>query len=156
MSSTYINKEKSYRRNLVKKLFEQGKTDIEITYLSEYSESWVRTLRSKFEKAKQDITVLQKPGGSVCRLSADNLTKLSIILNKGSETYGFEGVYWDRKRVKYVIETEFKVVYDIEHISDILYKINFTLQKPLKKDYRQNADKVKIWVEETLPEIKKK
>jgi putative transposase len=81
---------------------------------------------------------------------------LRHILDKGAELYGLEGSFWDRKRVKYVIEQEFGVVYDIEHISDILAKINYTLQRPVKKDYRQSAEKVKQWTEQTLPEIKKR
>lgn len=152
---TYIHASKSYRRNLVKKLFEQGKTDSEISYLSEYSESWVRQLRTKYEKEESCITILHKPGGSVCRLSPSNFEQLRQILSRGAESYGFEGEFWDRKRIKYVIEQEFSVIYDIEHISDIVAKINFTLQKPIKKDFRQDAERVKIWTETTLPEIKK-
>ena len=151
----YINSSKSYRRNLVVKLIEQGKSDSEIAYLSEYSESWIRQLRTKYEKGEESITILHKPGGSVCRLSASNLEQLQQILEKGAEAYGLEGAFWDRKRIKYVIEQEFSVIYDIEHISDIAAKINFTLQKPVKKDLRQSAEKVKTWTETTLPEIKK-
>ncbi len=151
----YINSSKAYRRNLVVKLIEQGKSDSEIAYLSEYSESWIRQLRTKHEKGEESITILHKPGGSVCRLSASNLEQLQQILEKGAEAYGLEGAFWDRKRIKYVIEQEFSVIYDIEHISDIAAKINFTLQKPVKKDFRQSAEKVKTWTETTLPEIKK-
>lgn len=152
----YVNLSKEYRRNLVFKLIEQGKSDSEIAYLSEYSESWVRQLRTKHEKAEESILVLRKPGGSVCRLSPSDFEKLRQILSKGAEVYGLEGASWDRKRIKYVIEQEFSVVYDIEHISEIAAKINFTLQKPVKKDFRQSAEKVKIWTETTLPDIKKK
>jgi transposase len=151
----YVNSSKAYRRQLVKKLFEQGKSDKEIAYLSDYSESWVRQLRLKHEKSEESITILHKPGGSVCRLSASNFAQLRQILEKGAEAYGLEGAFWDRKRIKYVIEQEFSVFYDIEHISDIVSKINFTLQKPIKKDFRQSDEKVKIWTDITLPDIKK-
>jgi transposase len=151
----YVNLNKEYRRQLVKKLFEQGKNDKEIAYLSDYSESWVRQLRLKHEKSEVSITTLHKPGGSVCRLSTSNFDQLRQILEKGAEAYGLEGAFWDRKRIKYVIEQEFSVFYDIEHISDIVTKINFTLQKPVKKDFRQSDEKVKIWIETTLPDIKK-
>jgi transposase len=152
----YVNLNKEYRRELVRKLFEQGKSDKEIAYLSDYSESWVRQLRLKHEKIEESITILYKPGGSVCRLSTSNFDQLRQILEKGAEAYGLEGAFWDRKRIKYVIEQEFSVFYDIEHISDIVAKINFTLQKPVKKDFRQSDEKVKIWTETTLPDIKKK
>ncbi len=151
----YVNSSKKYRRELVQKLLDQGKSDQEIAYLSDYSESWVRQLRAKHEKSETSITILHKPGGSVCRLSPSNFEQLRQILEKGAEEYGLEGAFWDRKRIKYVIEQEFSVSYDIEHISDIVTKINFTLQKPVKKDFRQCDEKVKIWTDTTLPDIKK-
>lgn len=152
---SYINLPKENRRNLVRKLFEQGKTDTEVAYYSEYSESWVFKLRKQYEKDATSLTVLHKPGGSVCRLSTSNFEQLRQILEKGAEAYGLEGAFWDRKRIKYVIEQEFSVFYDVEHISEIVTKINFTLQKPIKKDFRQSDEKVKVWTETTLPDIKK-
>lgn len=153
---TYVNEIKSYRRNLVKKLFDQGKTYEEISHLTDYSESWIRQLHKAYKKDVTLVTQLTKPGGSRCRLSKEDIKKLRAVLDQGSESYGLEGSFWDRKRVKYVIEQEFGVIYDIEHISEILSKINYTLQKPEKKDFRQKAEAAKKWVEETLPEIKKK
>jgi transposase len=152
----YINAFKSYRRSLLKKLIDAGETTARIAELTEYSESWVKTLRSKYEKEQFNVLELHKPGGSVCRLSAENFEQLRQTLDKGAELYGLEGAFWDRKRVKYVIEQEFGIVYDLEHISDILAKLNYTLQRPIKKDYRQSAEKVQQWTEKTLPEIKKK
>lgn len=151
----YINDIKDYRRNLVKKLFEQEKTYTEIAYLTDYSESWIRQLHKVYKEDTRLLTELSKPGGSKCRLSAEDLKKLRAVLDKGSQSYGLEGSFWDRKRVKYVIEQEFKVTYNVEHISEILSKINYTLQKPEKKDFRQKAEAAQKWVEETLPEIKK-
>ncbi len=151
----YINLSKSFRRELVKKLFDLGKSDEEIVYLSAYSESWVRQLRVKYKEVEESIITLHKPGGSACRLSPANLETLREILKKGAEAYDLEGAYWDRKRVKYVIEKEFSVFYSVGHISDILSKIKFTLQRPVKKDFRQSAEKVETWIEITLPEIKK-
>lgn len=152
---TYINESKSYRRVLVKKLFDQDKTDAEIAHLSDYSESWIKQLRKQYQLGIDCITTLHKPGGSVCRLTAENLARLAEVLTNGAESYGLEGAFWDRKRIKYVIEQEFSVIYDVEHISDIVAKIKFTLQKPEKKDFRQNAQKVETWEQITLPDIKK-
>lgn len=153
---SYYNPSKSYRRELVKKLFDEDFDDSYISHLTAYSESWIRSLRLQYNSADGDILTLKKPGGSVSRLSAADFDKLRLILDKGSLQYGLEGDYWDRKRVKYVIEQEFNVFYDVEHISDILAKINYTRQKPVKKDFRQSAEKVETWVEETLPAIKKR
>ncbi len=153
---SYFNDLKSYKRNLLIQLIEKGAEDALIAELTEFSESWVRHLRSIYEKHGASGLILEKPGGSKCRLSDANLANLHTILGKGAPEYGLEGEFWDRKRVKYVIEQEFGVIYDEEHISFILAKINYTLQKPRKKDFRQNDEKVLEWQQDTLPSIKKK
>lgn len=63
--------------------------------------------------------MLQKPGGTVCRLTPSNFEELRAILDKGAVAYGLEGEFWDRKRVKYVIKQAFNIDYDVEHISAI-------------------------------------
>lgn len=147
---------KTFKRNLVIRLIENGETDSSIATLTELSESWVRHLRHVYRHEGAEGLILKKPGGSVCRLSPENLEHLCTILDKGAVAYGLEGAFWDRKRVKYVIEQEFKVEYDVEHISHILARLNYTLQRPRKKDFRQSDEKVDLWKTETLPEIKKK
>jgi transposase len=152
---SYQHAQKEFRRNLVKKLIESGESDAQIAYLSDYSESWIRQLRRVHQQDENAIIVLHKPGGSVCRLSTENFSHLRQVLEKGAIAYGLEGEFWDRKRIKYVIEQEFSVIYDLEHISEIAARINFTLQRPVKKDFRQDAEKVSQWTEKTLPAIKK-
>jgi transposase len=53
------------------------------------------------------------------RLSAKNMVRLREILDLGSVDYDLEGVFWGRKRVKYVIKQEFDIDYDVEHISEM-------------------------------------
>ena len=151
----YTNQTKSFKRDVLLRLIDKGESDKEIALVLDFSESWVKQLRCRYLSGGKEALKLRKPGGSVCRLSDADLASLSATLAKGSESYGLEGSFWDRKRVKYVIEQEFGVAYDIEHISDILKKINYTLQVPRKRDYRQDPEKVAVWVSETLPAIKK-
>ena len=152
---SYINELKSFKRSVLKRLIDTGESDTTIADILEFSVSWVKQLRRLYAIEGAAALIPQKPGGSVCRLSVTQLDTLSSTLGKGAEFYGLEGAFWDRKRVKYVIEQEFGVVYDVEHISDILKRINYTLQVPRKRDYRQSPEKVAIWENETLPEIKK-
>jgi transposase len=151
----YINEIKTYRRNIVKKLFEQEKSYAEISHLIDYSESWLRKLHTKYKKDKATIMLLHKPGGSTCRLSDANIVRLRQVLDFGAVAYDLEGVFWGGKRVKYLIKQEFDIDYDVEYISEILSKINYTLQKPVKKDFRQKEEVAKKWTEETFPLIKK-
>jgi transposase len=147
---------KEYKRDLVIRLFKKGERDETIADLTDFSVSWINQLRALYDTGGSESLRLRKPGGSVCRLNSSNFEALRNVLDKGAESYGFEGAFWDRKRVKYVIKQEFNIDYDVEHISAILSKLNYTLQKPRKKDFRQDDAKVALWTAETLPEIKKK
>jgi transposase len=147
---------KEYKRNLVIRLLEKGESNETIAELTELSVSWIRQLRTLHNRGDAEVLRLQKPGGSKCRLTPNNFETLRLLLDKGAIAYGLEGEFWDRKRVKHVIKQVFDIEYDEEHISVILAKINYTLQKPRKKDFRQDDEKVALWTTETLPDIKKK
>lgn len=94
-------------------------------------------------------------GHKPSKLSYSNKEQLVLLLEKGAESFGFEGDLWTCKRVKQVIEEQFGVVYHEDSISDILREIGFSPQKPMVKDYRQNPEKVQNFIETTLPELKK-
>jgi transposase len=152
----HIHPLKEFKRSLIIRLFEKGESTEKIAELTDYTTGWIDQLYRVFQTEGACALVLQKPGGSVCRLTPSNFEELRAILDKGAVAYGLEGEFWDRKRVKYVIKQAFNIDYDVEHISAILSKLNYTLQKPRKKDFRQDDAKVEIWTEQTLPDIKKK
>lgn len=97
----------------------------------------------------------EKRLGAKPRLSAEQLVKLPEFLSKGSESYDFSGNYWTHKRVKYVIEKEFGVIYEVKQVGRILKKIAWTSQKPQKKDAKQDLAKINKWKTEDLPALKK-
>ncbi len=74
---------------------------------------------------------------------------------KSAIDYDFTGDYWTRKRVKYVIEKEFGVIYQERQVGRILKKIGWTRQKPQIKDAKQCPEKVEKWKVEDLPNLKK-
>lgn len=76
-----------------------------------------------------------KGAGCPARLSSADLSKLPDLLLKGAPHYGFEGDYWTRARVGYVIEKELGVIYEVKQVGRILQKLHWTLQKPQKKTF---------------------
>lgn len=107
------------------------------------------------QKASLGLPSTEKRLGAKPRLSAEQLVKLPEFLSKGSESYDFSGNYWTHKRVKYVIEKEFGVIYEVKQVGRILKKIAWTSQKPQKKDAKQDLAKVNKWKTEDLPALKK-
>jgi transposase len=80
---------------------------------------------------------------------------LKSILKDGALAHGFDTDCWDRGRIKEVIEKKFKVTYHVSHISKVARRLGFTLQKPKRKDYRQDAARKEAWIAAGLPALKK-
>ena len=108
-----------------------------------------------YQKESLGLPISQKHLGAKSRLSAEQLAKLPEFLSKGSQYYDFSGDYWTHKRVKYVIEKEYGVIYEVKQVGRILVKIAWTSQKPQKKDTKQDLEKVEKWKTEGLSALKK-
>jgi transposase len=141
------------RNDIVLKLKETFLSQKAIGELVNLSQQMVSKVLNNVAK---NGSVLTKKSGAKRRLSDENLKLLPILLEKGSEFYGFEGSYWTHARVGYVIKEQFNVSYEDKQVGRILNLINWTWQKPQKKDAKQDVEKVKKWKEEELPALKKK
>ena len=143
-----------FRRRTIE-LHKAGKTQgyiVEALGVSQPSVSkWISAYKSKGDA----FFDRPKVGGSKRLLTAPQLEELVRLLDKGAEYNGFEGNLWTRKRVQSLIKAKFDVEYKIRSISDLLRDLGYTLQKPDRRSYRQDPEKVKKWVEETLPALKK-
>jgi transposase len=74
---------------------------------------------------------------------------------KGAEHYGFETDVWTTERVAWLIKEEFKVDYHPAHVSKILGSLGLSWQKAEGVARERDEAKVKDWVRNTLPDIKK-
>jgi transposase len=133
-----------------------AKTGISQKAMGEIVALGQRMISTILEKCAQNLPLTTKKTGPKCGLSDLDLKKLPEFLEKGSEFYGFTGAYWTHRRVGYVINQEFKIQYEDKQVGRILEKINWTRQKPQKKDAKQNLAKVEKWLKEELPALKKK
>jgi transposase len=93
--------------------------------------------------------------GKVCRLDEAALKKLETMLLKGALFYNFQTDNWTRERIKKLINDHFSISYSAAHISKIMRKLGFSLQKPMHKSYQKPEQDVKEWKENILPSLKK-
>jgi transposase len=121
--------------------------------LVDLSQQMVSTILEKFRK---NVSIAPQKVGAKCRLSAENLKELPVLLEKGTDFHGFEGAYWTHARVGIVIKEQFNVSYENKQVGRILKQINWTWQKPQKKDAQQDLAKVEKWKTTDLPALKKK
>lgn len=146
-----------FRLQQICSLREKGFDQNEIAELTDCDQSWVsKVLKRAAEEGVENLQAKQSKAGNKAALGAEKLDDLGRVLDAEARASGFETDGWTQKRVARVIYQRYGVKHHRSHISRILAKIGFTRQKPIKKDYRQDAEDVRQWQEETLPTLKKK
>jgi transposase len=154
----YINRIKEKERHVAHGLL-TGSTPPDLSYIAQLldkSVSWVKYIRDILDNEGSTWLILKKPGGSKCRLSTSQLDQLGQWLDEGAEKHNFIGQYWTSGRVCQLVLEKFEITYSKSQMNNILKKMGYSLQKPQQKDYRQDPVKIEKWVEQTLPDIKKK
>lgn len=140
------------RNNIIFNLKALAISQKAIGEMVDLSQQMVSSILDKFRNNFPSTT---KRVGAKCRLTAENLKELPILLEKGAEFHGFEGAYWTHARVGVVIKEQFNVSYEDKQVGRIIKKINWTWQKPQKKDAKQDLAKVEKWKTKDLPALKK-
>lgn len=147
--------DKFYRNRCIINLCQTGQlTQAQIAQSMEISQGRVSQLYGQFQEAGEAGLVVKKATGAPPKLTTEQRAQLPELLSKGAEHYGFEGEVWTRLRVGEVIKQYFGVNYEVSTIGLLLKQLGFTLQKPTRRDYRQNPQRVAPWQEEILPELK--
>lgn len=139
------------------RLEEAGYSRQQIATTLSCSGSWVsKVLKQSRLQGKEQVKPKGPAPGHTPALQPTQLQSLSNILQAEAIASGFDTNGWTRQRIVRVVEEQYGVKHSPSHISRILHKIGFTLQKPHSKDYRRNEEKVQQWKEEGLPAAKKK
>ena len=76
-------------------------------------------------------------------------------LKKGAIAAGFPTEQWTQARVKKVIEQEFGVTYHRNHISRLLGKMGWSVQKPDPRALERDEELILAWTKQDWPRIKK-
>ena len=89
------------------------------------------------------------------KLERQQLRRVEDALRMGAKAHGFDTDLWTLPRVAVVVERLTGVHYHPGHVWKILGSIDWTLQRPTKRAKERNPEKVKQWVGQRWPEVKK-
>jgi len=90
------------------------------------------------------------------RLNQTDLRSLEEQLQKGPEALGYETPLWTAKRVRRLIERDFKIRYHAGHVWKILRGLGWSCQRPEGRARERNEAAIREWKKVQWPAIKKK
>lgn len=137
-------------------LYQQGLNQQEIAQATDYTQGHISYILKRCRLAGDKCVKVGKSSGALPKLSQADLAKLAHLLKQEAQANGFANDGWTQRRVQTLIKREFEVEYSLSHISRLLCKIDFTLQIPALKDRRQDQQEKQEYIEERMPELKKK
>jgi len=89
------------------------------------------------------------------KLEREQLRQVEAALRKGARAHGFDTDLWTLPRVAVVVERLTGVHYHPGHVWKILGAMDWTLQRPARRARERNPEKVRRWVDQRWPQVKK-
>jgi transposase len=103
-----------------------------------------------------DALKMKKAKGPEPKLQGKDLQKLyQIITTKNPAQLNFEFALWTRAMIRTLIRDTFGVKLSDVSVGRLLRKLGLSPQKPLRRAYQRDEEKVKDWKEKAYPELKK-
>ncbi|WP_123601952.1 winged helix-turn-helix domain-containing protein [Micromonospora sp. Llam0] len=95
------------------------------------------------------------PGGTICRLSPDQLLRLRAELDLGPAEHGWsEDQRWTLARVATLIGRLFHTSYTLRGVSYLLHRIGYTPQVPKHRAVQRDEDAIAAWRATTWAKVR--
>lgn len=147
------------RRRLAFRKLDDGWDTAEVAELVEVHgktlEGWIR----RRDVLEQNGFHGRKRGNPDDRHLLDNRKQQAIIeaiRDTTPDTHGVSSFLWSRKAVAEFIERTYGITLNPQRVSAYTNRWGLSPQKPKRRAYEQDPEKVKRWLEETYPEIEKR
>lgn len=157
-SAKRLGQEAQYqiRKNIVR-LLKTGKTGKEIAKLLDVSEGHVSGVKKAYNKGGIAMIKPQKRGrrlGAKRTLTSEQEKEIQrIIVDKTPEQLKFKECMWTRSNIRTLILQKYKIDMPLSTLGYYLSRWGFSVQRPVKRAYKQDEEKVKNWVEAEFPGI---
>ena len=147
-------------RTAKKNLKPDGKINAEVVAeicecsTSHVGHTWKKYLDGGVDAIKAVVMGRPKNSGSLSDKQQAEIRKL--IVDKCPEQMKLKGYLWDRERVCELVYRLYKVKLTVQAMGKYLKKWGFSVQRPVKRNHKQNPAEVNKWLEEEYPAIKER
>jgi len=144
-------------RKSIVRLMKDGISGREIARLLDVSEGHVSNIKKAYEKdgiAGIKIKARGRRMGSQRALSLDQELEIrQTIVDKNPEQLKLPGCMWTRKNIAELIRQLYGITMPLSTLGYYLWRWGFSVQRPAKRAYKQNEQKIEQWLEVEFPGI---
>jgi len=115
----------------------------------------VRRWKAAARRGGESAVAAKPAPGRPRRLTARDLARLRRMLMKGAVVAGLPTDLWTCPRVSWLIERQFGVHYHPAHVSRLLHGLGFSPQKPTRRALERDEERIRAWIEQDWPRVKK-
>ena len=145
-------------RKSIVRLHQQGKTPTEIVEILDVSRRHVYyTIKAYSEEGITGIKPKKRgrrKGENRVLTPEQEKDIRNTIIDKNPEQLKLKGCMWTRKSIAEYIERKHGVKLILSTLGYYLERWGFSVQRPIKRAYKQNPERVNQWLNETYPAIK--
>lgn len=143
------------RRLRALRLLSEGFAPVEVARQIGVDRRSVRRWKASARKGGAKAVAARPASGRPRRLVARDLTRLRRLLLKGAQAAGLPTDLWTCPRVSWLIQRQFGVRYHPAHVSRLLHGLGFSPQKPTRRAIERDEPRIRAWIEQDWPRVKK-
>lgn len=156
LSPLQLDELRSRAISLWKKGFNRRKTAAPLDVHYNTVGRWIAAYQTEGPGALRSAKRGRKKGGSR-NLSASQEKEIQeMITDKTPDQIKMSFALWTRRAICDLVEERYRVRLPERTCGDYLKRWGFTAQRPARRNYEQNPEAVRRWVEEEYPEIAKR
>jgi len=143
------------RRLRALRLLGAGFSPVEVARQIGVDRRSVRRWKAAARKGGTSAVVAKPASGRPRRLVTRDLARLRRMLMKGAQAAGLPTDLWTCPRVAWLIQRQFGVHYHPAHVSRLLHGLGFSPQKPTRRAIERDEQRIRAWIEQDWPRVKK-
>jgi transposase len=136
-------------------LLEHGYSADEVADILQVGRSSVFAWQAMYRAGGLAALSTKFASGRPTTLSDEQMVRLySLIVGADPRQYSFGVALWTRKLVGDLIFLKFQVRLSLPTVGRILTTLGMSPQRPLYRAYQQDPERVRVWKQQTYPQIK--
>jgi transposase len=143
------------RRRRALKLFDEGRSLNGVARAIGCAPSSVMRWRDKRRRGGEKGLKVGTSPGRPQKLSAASCRLLLRVLLRGAMASGYSTQLWTTARIAEVIRKKCRVEYHRDHVGRLMHRLGWSHQKPQKKALERDEGKIRRFVREEWPRVKK-